>query len=224
MNARASIPYEDEVPARGSYSMAIRNRLMREALQIPYFIDFMPVLTEGLPIDPQNLPILGCYLGEETMVAWGHPAAGGLKFIVNVRMNWSILIEESDKEEADRRLDGAYVALTDWLFRNPSLTSLADTFDPVLGYGTEYNARFYVTNSRTYVRWGAYLLDNKTPVAERPWEITLQYGRDFSPRLDTDLDEVHVETSFPSWRTPEERERIQQIRQRVILTPASPRT
>jgi hypothetical protein len=211
------IPYEDEVPERGSYSMAIRNRLMREALQIPYFAEFVPVLTKGLPIDPRNLPILGCYLGEENATAWGHRAAGGLKFTITVRMNWSVLIEESDKEEAEKRLDSAYVALTDWLFRNPSLTNLTNTFDITTGDSTEYNARFYVAGWRTSVQWGAYLLDNKTPVAERQWDLALEYGRDFSPRLTDDLEEVHVTTDIPIWRTPEERERIQQIRQRLIL-------
>jgi hypothetical protein len=215
---------ENETPDRGSYSEALRNRFLLEAMNLPFFAAFMPRLTRALPIQPADLPILGCYVGEETMVPDGDWNASSLKFIVTVRLGWSIMVAESDKEEAERRLDKAYVALLDGLWRNPELTSFLDTTDPVTGEPTEYNARFEgVMFQRAITQWGAVFLDNETPVAEKQWDVTLRYRRVFDPRLEHDLEEVHLTTAFPPGRTPEELERIQQVRQRLILNLIPPR-
>ena len=56
--------------------------------------------------------------------------------------------------------------------------------------------------------------------------MTLQYRRTFQPRsVSIDLEEIDVTTSFPIHRTPEERERIQQIRQQLLFVtqPPAPR-
>ena len=188
-------------------------------MALPFFANFMPRLTRALPIQPEDLPILGCYLGEEMMTPDGDWDAGALKFIVTVRLGWSIMVAESDKEAAERQLDSAYVALLDGLWRNPELTSFLDTRDPVTGEETEYNARFEgVMRQNARTMWGTPFLDNTTPVAEKQWDVTLQYRRAFSPRLIHDFEEIQITTAFPAGRTPEQIEQIQQVRQQLLFT------
>ena len=124
----------------------------------------MPRVTRALPIVPADLPILGCYLGEETMIPDGDLNAGALKFITTVRLGWSIMVAESDKEKAEHQLEGAYVALIYGVFCNPGLTSMLDTTDYATGASTVYNARFEgVQRQSARTVWGAFLLDNETP-------------------------------------------------------------
>jgi hypothetical protein len=223
MNIRAAFASEDETPDRGGYSRQLRNRFLSEALVLPYFASFNWRITKGLPIDPADLPFLACYLGPENMVPRGERGAGPLEFMVTARFNWSCMIAESDKEEAERRLDGAYVALLEGLLRNPSLVSFGDTTDYDTGVSTEYNARIEgLPRQDMRIVWGTPYLNNETPVAELQYEMTVCYDRIFSPIILHDLEEINIETSFPIYRTPEERERIQQIRQHLILTPQPP--
>ena len=226
MNVRAIPLSVDETPIDGSYSEALRDAFLATAMDLPFFASFMPRLTKALPIEPADLPILGCYLGMETMRPDGDWNAGPLAFIVNVNINWSIMIAESAKEEAERRLQKAYVALIYGLFTNAALTSFLDTTDYVTGLGTRYNARFEgVMNQRAVTSWGAPFLNNETPVAELQYEQVLQYRRVFDPVLIHDLQEVHITTSFPVFRTEAEREAIQQVRQLLVfpVQPPAPR-
>jgi hypothetical protein len=213
----------DENTTDGSYGEALRDRFLFEAMRLPFFASFMPRITEGLPIAIEDLPILACYLGEDSMIAEGDGRADGFKFICTQRLNWQVMIVESNKEAAEHRLECAYVALLG-LLSNPYLTSHGDTTDPDLGVATRYNARFSaMPRSSALTRWGAFLLNNETPVAEKRWEMQLQYIRDISPVIPHTLDEIDITTRFPPNRTPEQIEAIQQIRQLITVTPAPPR-
>jgi hypothetical protein len=224
MNANPRFWSEDETPDRGSYSQAIRNRLMATAMDLPFFANFMPRLTRALPINPDDLPILACYKGEETMLPDGELSADGLKFIVTVRLGWSIMIAESDKEAAERQLDGAYVALIYGLWCNPYITSMFDTTDPDTGVRTEYNARIEgVPRQLARIQWGAPFLDNTSPFDELQFDMTLQYRRAFSPTLIHDLEEIQITTAHPAGRTPEQIAQIQQVRQQLLFTTPTPR-
>lgn len=215
---------DDENTTDGSYGEALRDRFLSEAMRLPFFASFLPVTTRGRPIAADDLPILGCYIGEESMIPEGDGRADGFKFICTLRLNWSIMVAESDKEAAERRLERAYVALLYGLFGNPYLTSHQDTLDPDSGVATRYNTRFsMVGRSSAITAWGPFLLNSETPVAEKRWEIQLQYIRDISPVIPHDLLEIDVTTRFPPNRTPEQIEQIQQIRQLITFTPATPR-
>jgi hypothetical protein len=215
---------DDENTTDGSYAEALRDRFLSEAMRLPFFASFLPVTTKGRPIATEDLPILGCYIGEESMIPEGDGRADGFKFICTLRLNWSIMVAESDKETAERRLERAYVALLYGLLGNPYLTSHQDTLDPDLNVATRYNARFsMIPRSSAITTWGAFLLNNETPVAEKRWEIQLVYTRDIYPRIAHDLLEVDITTRFPPHRTPEQIEQIQQIRQLITFTPAPPR-
>jgi hypothetical protein len=222
----AALIGEDEDPLRGSFSEALRNRMLGTVVSLPFFASFMPRVTRALPIAVEDLPILGCYLGEETMIPDGDLNAGPIQFIVMIRLGWSIMIAESDKEKAEHRLECAYVALLNGIWGNPDVTNMLDTTNYETGEVTEYNARMEGAqrqSSRT--AWGSFLLNNETPVAEKQYEMILQYRRIYSPGPFHDLEEIDIQTSFPIYRTPEERERIQQIRQQLLFTaqPPTPR-
>ena len=223
MTVRAYVESADEAPPNGSYSEAIRNRMLATAISLPFFASFMPRLTRALPIQTEDLPILGCYIGEETMIPEGDWDAGALKFIVNVRLGWSIMVAESDKEEAEHRLENAYVALMYGLWTNASLCSFLDTVDYDSGDSTGYNARFEgVMRQSARTVWGPFLLNNETPTAEKQYEMTLQYRRFFTPVIPHDLEEVHVTSRFPAGRTPDQIEQIQQVYQRIFFTQPNP--
>lgn len=217
------IPAVDEDPSRGSFGEAIRNRMLSVAIGLPFFASFMPRVTKSLPIDPADLPILACYLGEEISTPDGDLNAGGLAFITTLRLGWSIMVKESDNEEADRRIEKGYVALRHGIFGNPSLTSMLDTTDYETGEQTTYNARFEgFPRQRAVTAGGAFLQDNVTPVAEKQYDLTLQFRTFYTPGPFHDLEEIDVITSFPVHRTEAERERIQQVRQRLLFITQPP--
>jgi hypothetical protein len=213
----------DENTTDGSYGEAIRDRLLSEAMALPFFASFMPVTTKGRPIDTADLPILACYLGEETTIPEGDGRATNISFICTRRLNWQIMVAESDKEAAEHRLECALVGLRNGLWGNPYLTSHGDTYDPDRNVGTRYNARFsMIPRESALIEWGAFLINNETPVGRMQWEIQVSYIRQISPVIVHDLLEVDITTRFPPNRTPEQIEQIQQIRQLITFTPAPP--
>jgi hypothetical protein len=213
----------DENTTDGSYGEAVRDRLLSEAMALPFFASFMPITTRGRPIQKEDLPILGCYLGEESQIPEGDGRATWPKFECTLRINWSIMVAETNKEAAEHRLECAYVALLYGLWGNPYLTSHGDTHDPDRNVGTRYNARFsMLPRQSARTEWGAFLLNNETPVAEKRWEIQVTYRREIDPRIVHTLDEIDITTRFPPHRTPEQIEQIQQIRQLITFTPATP--
>jgi hypothetical protein len=214
---------EDETPERGSYTNALRNRFLAQVISLPWFTDFMPRTSRALPIAPQDLPIMGCYLGDEQMIPNGLGNTTNLSFTVNARLAWSVMIAESNKEAAERMLDGAYVAILYGIWCSQSITSFLDTTEYVTHEITEYNARFQsVEQQNKRIEWGSPFLNNETPVAELQFEMRLRYGREFSPEILHQLLEAGVVTSFPSNRTKAERDAIQQVRQELVFTTTSP--
>lgn len=198
-----------------SYSLALRDAFMEAALRLPQFAGFTSRETRQLPTQVADLPSLGVYLIDETMVPDGDGNAGDLNFIVTCRIGFSMVIVNNDPRATETTLDRLYVALMNGLWRDQYLTSFRDTWNPHLGQGTAMNARFEQV-PRQFARrvYGAFASANETPFAEQQYEISLLYRRDFSPAIKDELLEVDLKTAigFP------DHEQVQQIEMPIRFT------
>jgi hypothetical protein len=216
---------EDESYRWGSYPLALRDAFLAVAMGLPTFDGYTVRRTRALPIMPEDLPILGCYIGDEAIIPDGAGNQGDLCFEVTTKLGFSIMIVQNDPDQAERTLEGAYASLMYALWTNPNLTNMLDTTDYDTGLGTPLNARFEaVTRQQARTVWGAFLLNNETPVAEKQYDIWLKFRRPFTPVLPHDFDGLTITTGLPHDGTPEQRERIQQVRQRLSFAPAAPRS
>jgi hypothetical protein len=191
-----------------SFTLALRDAFMEAALRLPAFAGFYSRETKQLPTQTEDLPSLGVYLIDETMVPEGDGNAGNLSFVVTARIGFSMVIVNNDPRATETTLDRLYVSLMNGLWRDPYLTSFFDTWNPHLGHGTAMNARFEAIPRQMARRvYGALAASNETPIAEQQYEVSLLYRRDFEPAVEDELLEVDFKTAigFP------DHEQIQQI-------------
>lgn len=191
-----------------SFTLALRDAFMEAALRLPAFDGFTSRETKQLPTQTADLPSLGVYLIDETMIPEGDGNAGNLSFVVTARIGFSMVIMNNDPRATETTLDRLYVALMGGLWRDPYLTNFLDTWNPHLGHGTPMNARFEAIPRQMARRvYGALAAANETPIAEQQYEVSLLYRRDFEPAIEDELLEVDFKTAigFP------DHDKIQQV-------------
>jgi hypothetical protein len=209
MNVRA---IEEETQ---SFTLALRDAFKETAIRLPAFDGFNVRETKQLPTQTADLPSLGVYVIDETMIPDGDGNAGEFNFIVTARIGFSMVIVNNDPRATETTLDRLYIALMGGLWRDPYLTNFFDTWNPRLGHGSPMNARFEAVPRQAARRvYGAMASANETPIAEQQYDVSLLYRRDFTPTIEDELLEIDFKTAigFP------DHEQIQQIEMPIRFT------
>lgn len=178
-----------------SYSEILRDVLFAKTVTLPFFQGFKARRCKMLPVEAEHLPYLGVYIVDEVMTPDGDPNAAVIKFIHTLRLGFSVMIRNNDPLAAELKLDEAFWAIMNGLWRDPYLTNLLNTYDPATGSGTPDNTRFEgVTRGTRKHLWGSTGLNNQTAYAELQYEPSIKYRSDFTPVIPDDLLRIHVET------------------------------
>jgi hypothetical protein len=185
-----------------SLTLQVRDAILKRIRYMPFFNEFKFSSNKSLPIQPENLPFCGVYLIEEVMSPEGDANAGEPHFHVAARIAISVVIVNNDADVAERKIDAAQEVLTNGLFSDPTL----------------YNGKHEAFEIQSYNRglrshwFGSIGADNKTPVAELRFELTVDMGTYYYPPVVPDeLDTIHVTTRWPVGGTEGQIQGTQQV-------------
>lgn len=193
MNVRADPP---TITATQSFTWVLREVFASALMRKPFFAGFKLRRNQHPgPVQMKELPLLGVYMGEEVMTPDGDANAGEIRFMHAFRILFSVIVVNNDPEQIEKKLDAAFWAIMNGLWRDPYLTNLLDTFNPSVGYGNPDNTRMEgVTRGVRRHRFGAVGLNNEAPFAELQYDATITYRSEFGPVIVDDLLHIHVET------------------------------
>lgn len=199
-----------------SYSAVIRDVFFAKLCTLPIFEGFTARRCKQLPTEPYHLPYLGVYIVEESMGPDGNINTGTIRFIHDLKLGFSVQIEDNDPLRLELKLDEAFWAIMNGLWRDQYICNMLDTWNPHTGSGNPDNTRFEgIPRGRRRHNWGPPRNHNETPWAELQYEATVQYRTNFYPIITDDLERIHVEVvplkhPPPEGRVPPEDE-IQRI-------------
>jgi hypothetical protein len=178
-----------------SYSQVLRDTFFAKVVTLPFFQGFKARRCKMLQVQPENLPYLGVYIIDETMMPDGDANAGYIRFVHTLKLGFSVIIQNNDPLAAELKLDEAFWAIMNGLWRDPYITSFLDTHNPTTGQMTPDNTRLegVARGTRKHV-WGNTGLNNDLPTAEMQYEASVLYRAEFSPPITDDLTRIHVET------------------------------
>jgi hypothetical protein len=171
-----------------SYSQVIRDALFAKTVQLPFFQGFVSRRSKQLPVAKYQLPFLGVFILSEDMQPDGDPNAGEIRFIHKLQVGWQVMIENNDPVASELKLDEAFWAIMNGLWRDPNLMNFinSDMPDDTCIEAIEKGNRRHV--------WGTSGLNNETPYGELEYSATVRYRAEYGPIITDDLLDIHVET------------------------------
>lgn len=200
-----------------SYSWIIHNAVFDRLSTSTFFQGFaVKRISEALPIEAGfQIPFLGVYEGEETLVPEGQPNEGEIRFTHTMNVGVQVVIKDNDPIACLTKLDQAYWFIMNRLWRDDSFSNRLRTNVPG---NTRWEA---IPRIKKRKRWGATGSKNETPVGILQLDISILFKTDFAPTDFADLERITVKTSYPEGSTPEEQLQIQQVKMVYEFNPDS---
>lgn len=202
-----------------SYSLIIRDTLLATLKATPFFSSFVTRKNNMLQVQPQHLPLLALYFVKDEARPDGDWNAGHIKFVQDVTLGFSVIVQRNDPDACESKLDEAYCVIANTLWPNQYVMNLLDTRNPYqAGTGTPFNTRIegIMAGNRRH-NWGT--TDNETPIGEMRFEVVCRYRDDFAPIIPDDLLEVYLTTGIKPGETQEEMDKRQQVGATYVFTP-----
>ena len=178
-----------------SWSFIIRDMFIDRLMKAEFFQGFTPRKSKALPIMTSQIPTLGVYFVTEDMTPDGDLNAGEIRFTHFLKLGFSVVIANNDPVACEAKLDQAYWAIMNTLWRDPYLTNFIDTRVYPGGVGNPDNTRIEGVSrgTRRHV-FGNAGKDNETPIGEMQYEATVKYSADYAPVITDNLLLIHQET------------------------------
>ena len=178
-----------------SWSFIIRDMFIDRLMQAEFFQGFTPRKSKALPIMINQIPTLGVYFVSEEMSPDGDLNAGEIRFTHMLKLGFSVIVINNDTVACEAKLDQAFWAIMNTLWRDPYLVNLIDTRRYPGGIGNPDNTRIEGVSrgTRRHV-FGTAGKDNETPIGEMQYEATVKYRADYAPVITDNLLLIHQET------------------------------
>jgi hypothetical protein len=178
-----------------SPSYIIRDGILDRLKQVPTFQSvalFSRNQMKG-PIQKQDIPYIGCYLIEETMSPDGDANHTEPRFVHDVKLGFSIIVQNNDNDAAQQNLDTAFWTILR-LLENPKWANFPASGDWNNGEDIRIEA---VTRGRRRFNFGPRHVQQETPVAELEMDLTIRHRTDFPPLITDHLDLLHITVAYP---------------------------
>lgn len=189
-----------------SYSAVIRDVLFAKCCTLPFFEGFTARRSKQLPTQPYHLPFLGVYIVDENMGMDGDWNAADIRFIHDLRLGFSVQMEDNDPTTLELKIDAAFWAIMNGLWTDQYITNMLDTWNPHLGEGNPDNTRFEgVFRGTRRHNWGAPRKNNETPWAELQYEPVIRYRTNWFPTDFDTLEKIVIDTVPLKFPPPEGR-------------------
>lgn len=179
-----------------SYSLVIRD-VFFDALTMrePFFANHFARKTKMVPVQQDQLPFLGVYIIDETMVPDGDGNAGEVRFIHTLRIGFSVIVAHNDQNAAELEIDASFWKIMNRLWTDAHIMNMMNTYDPATGIENPDNTRIesIVRGVRRH-SFGTSQLNNQTPLAELQYDVSCLYRTYWTPIVPDDLLEIDVTT------------------------------
>jgi len=180
---------DSPVTSAHSYSQVIRDALFAKTVKLPFFAGFTARRSKQLPIWQSHVPYLGVYIIAEDMGPDGDANAGTVRFIHRLQIGWQVIIENNDPVAAELKLDQAFWAIMNGIWRDARLMNFIESDMPD---NTRIEA---VERGRRTHHWGVPSTNNEKPYGELQYYATLIYRADYPPIITDDLLRIHEEVA-----------------------------
>ena len=181
-----------------SYSLVIRD-VFYDALanREPFFANHFKRKTRMVPVQPNQLPFLGVYIIDETMLPDGDANAGDIRFTHTLRIGFSVIVANNDQDAAEREIDASFWKIMNRLWTDQYIMNLMDTYNPHTQSENPDNTiiESITRGVRRHV-FGNAQLSNQTPLAEMQYDVSCFYRTYWPPAITDDLLEIDVTTEI----------------------------
>ena len=180
-----------------SYTWVLREVFLSTVKQLPFFAGFKIRRNKRVPLQTEDIPCLGVYILDETLSPDGDANAGDICFINTFRIGFSVTIKNNDDADAEQKLDAAWWAIMNGLWRDQYVTSFWDTWNVHTSTGNPDNTRFegVPTGTRRHV-FGNAGANNEFPIAELQYDCSITYRSEFAPFITDALDTITLQTGM----------------------------
>lgn len=175
-----------------SYSLVLRDIFFAHVVQLPFFQGFKARRCKMLKVEPEHLPYLGLYIIDETMVPDGDGNATPW-VLHTLKLGFSIIIRNNDPVACEKKLDEAWWAIMNGLWRDPFITRKIDTWWPTAPGPDDVRFEANTRGTRKFV-WGAAGLNNEIPIGELQYETSVTYRAEYGALATDDFLSWHQET------------------------------
>jgi hypothetical protein len=164
-----------------------------------------PMLRVQSQIEANQLPYVGLYLMEESMLPDGDANHGEPRFHHSVKIGFQVIITSPDDAAAKANLDSAHWTILRLLEyeRWHTFPSTGDfMINPWTGIREPVRIEAVTRGSRKE-RYGNRMINNEAPLAELEMDLTLTHRTYFPPIIPDSLGKVHVTVAYPWPYNPE---------------------
>jgi hypothetical protein len=197
-----------------SFGLVIRDTLFATARRIPYFSSppFTVRRNKMLQVQPNQLPYLGVYILDEVMTPDGDYNAGCIRFNHAMRVGFSVIDQHNDHVTLEGKLDRAFWALMNGLWRDQYLMNFLNTYNPHTQLSSPDNVRMEgVTRGVRRHLFGVGTLDQETPIGEMQYDATVFWRADYAPIITDEFLELQLRTGIKPGETTDEMAQRQQV-------------
>jgi hypothetical protein len=181
-----------------SYSLVIRDVFYDTlVLREPFFANYFTRKTKMVPVQPDQLPYLGVYIIDETMIPDGDGNAGEVAFHHTLRVGFSVIIANNDQNAAELQIDAAFWRIMNRLWTDAHVMNMLNTYNPDDGVMNPDNTRIEsISRGVRRHQFGVNQLTNSTPLAELQYDVSCVYRTYWPPIVTDDLLEIDVTTKI----------------------------
>ncbi|UPK03106.1 hypothetical protein [Bradyrhizobium sp. 170] len=188
-----------------SFSLVIRDVFFDAVSSDPFFASYSKRKNKMLSVQHQQLPYLGVYIIDETMLPDGDANAGMIRFSHTLRIGFSVMVANNDQVVAEQQIDAGYWRIMNRLWPDQYIMNLFDTMNPHTGEPNPDNTRIEsITRGVRRHVFGATALNNETPVAEMQYDVSVFFRTGWPPIITDDLEEIDISTGIKIGDTQEE--------------------
>lgn len=178
-----------------SFSLVIRDVFYDALAGDAFFTDYFKRKNKMLSVQHQQLPFLGVYIIDETMLPDGDANAGMIRFSHTLRIGFSVIVANNDQEVAERQINAAWWRIMHRLWPDQYIMNLIDTMNPHTGTDNPDNTIIEgITRGSVRYVYGSTALNNETPVAEMQYDVSIFFRTTWPPIITDDLEEIDVTT------------------------------
>jgi hypothetical protein len=181
-----------------SWAFDIRDTFYNVVTVDPFFAAFNAQKNRMLPVQPDQLPYLGVYLGEETNTPDGDGNAACIRFTETARIVFSVITANNDRAAAEAFSDQSYLKIKSLLFTDLNVMNVWNGKN-IEGVMIESIAR----GTRRHI-YGNAGQNNETPWIDMQYDVQAVYRTEWYPDITDMLDEIDVTTGVKAGDTPAE--------------------
>lgn len=158
-----------------------------------------PMLRVQSQLDANQIPYVGVYLMEESMLPDGDANHAEPRFTHTVKVGFSVIITSPDDEVAKRNLDTAHWTILR-LLENRKWATFDSTGDFMINPWTGKREPVQIeaiTRGSRKEQYGNRMISNEAPLAELQMDLTLTHRTYFPPIIPDMLNQIHVLVAYP---------------------------